>query len=77
MTGDTYTSTRHDAERRWHRWASLIGDTLGWPRCTGLPWEYVVCDMRDEGGRLEMVHIDGLSDADIRKQIANIIAERI
>lgn len=69
-------STAKNGERRWRHWGNMIAALLGWPHYTGMPWEYVVCDRRESGGDLEMVHIDGESAKSIRKQVATIIMRR-
>jgi hypothetical protein len=62
---------------RIHFWGNLAADLLGWRR---KDWyisdSYAVCDFRDTGGNLELVHIDGHTAKDIRKQLANIIQQR-
>ena len=61
---------------RWQYWADIIAPFIGWKTCNGFT-EYLVCDTRTEkGGRLEMVHLYGLTAKDIRKQVAKIIMER-
>lgn len=74
---DTSIRRRKLREARWHKYANCISELLGWPHCTGMPWEYIVCDTRTKtGGYLEMVHIDGHSTKSIRKQVADIIRSR-
>lgn len=72
------TNTVNPKEKRWHFWADICCELLGWPNCTGMPWDYVVCDRRTKTGKgkLEMVHIDGHSAKQIRNQIVKIIKER-
>ena len=41
-----------------------------------MAYDYIVCDRRDEGGSLEMVHIMGHSEENIREQVAKIISAR-
>lgn len=63
-------------EKRWQHWAAIVSDFLEWPECTGMPWEYIVCDRRDSGGNLEMAHIAGHTAKSIRKQVAEIVRKR-
>jgi len=63
-------------EKRWHKWADIVSAFLGWKTCTGMACEYIVCDRRDQGGNLEMVHIYGHTAKDIRKQVAEIVRKR-
>ncbi len=66
--------------KRFNFWADTIANVLGWNNRKG-DWyasnSYVVCDKRDDkSGNLEMVHIDGKTAREIRRQIALIIISR-
>jgi hypothetical protein len=67
--------------KRFNRWADRIADFLGWNDRKDVDYyiagdSYVVCDMRDKNGNLEMVQIGGHNAHSIRKQVAEIINKR-
>lgn len=78
MTAPITSFVGRGKEARWQFWANVCCIELGWPNCTGMPWEYVVCDRRSKTGKgaIEMVHIDGHDAKSIRKQISDIIRGR-